>query len=112
MSDMIHSKYFGDFSKPDADWTMNPTEAYKFLRKNGLNVWVNVGRAGEGTVRITASSKTDKDGRHAGMVVRVEDTTIEDAVIAAARQVNRVASTMRIMAEAAGEDDFADFVSL
>lgn len=108
--DYIDSLHFGRIRRPESGATIDPVGAYKLLRNNGLKLSVRVGKAEDCNVRLTAFTKTDDQGRHCGMVVSVEDVTIEDALVAAARQVCRVASTMQMYAESAGEDDFADFI--
>ncbi|MGM4911481.1 hypothetical protein [Rhizobium sp. 768_B6_N1_8] len=111
-TEFVLSAYFGKMRRPQQAVVCDPHEAYRILRKNGMKISVRVGKAEDCDVKLTAFTKMDEDGRHAGMVVSVEDVTIEDALIAAARQVCRVASTMQIYAESAGEEDFADFIFL
>lgn len=108
----VRSAYFGKVKRPEPAYVCDPHEAYRILRKNGMKISVRVGKAEDCNVKLTAFTKMDDDGRHAGMVVSVEDVTIEDALIAAARQVCRVASTMQMYAESVGEEDFADFIFL
>jgi hypothetical protein len=91
---------------------LTPHDAYKFLRQNGMKVMVGLGRLEEGNVSVTAFTKTDENGAHAGVVVKAEAETVDEAIISAAQKVNRVARTLSSFAEAAGEKDFADFVHL